>query len=80
MYKDTLIKVEAKLLVSKFTFVAEVIYKVKNLDFKYVLATMTGDFQVVDCFPCDRKGRILKGYEYPIPVDKDDLLEPVFVD
>lgn len=79
-YKSDLILVDAERLVKKFTFVSGTVYKVVDFDFKYVLATDTGDYHICDCFPCNKKGEILKGYEYPVPIHKDNLLGAFFID
>lgn len=79
-YKLDLVSVDAESLVSKFVFVEGVVYKVDGYGFNYVLATHTTDSYVCDCFPCTKKGNVLKGYEYPIPIMKDTLLGAVFND
>jgi hypothetical protein len=75
-----LVVVDVTTLIKVFDFVETVIYKVKDCDFEYVKAADTGNYTVCDCFPCTEDGEILEGYEYPIPIERENLISEVLED
>jgi hypothetical protein len=75
-----LVVVDVATLIKVFDFVETVIYKVKDYNFEYVKAADTGNYSICDCFPCNKYGEILKGYEYPIPIERENLISEVLDD
>lgn len=71
--------VETSTLIKVFDFVETVIYKVEGYDFDYVKSADTGNYIICDCYPCDGLGNILEGYEYPIPIERDSIIEVINV-
>ena len=75
-----LVVVDVATLIKVFDFVETVIYEVTGYDFSYVKAADTGNYTICDCFPCTEDGEVLDGYEYPIPIERENLEYEVLED
>lgn len=57
-------------------FNKNIIYRVrKDNDFEFCFPVSTGNYLIGNCYPCDKNGKILEGYNAPIPLLFDELIE-----
>lgn len=55
------------------TFQKNHVYRLK--DNTLVLSVNTGDYYISDCYPLTNDYQIQKGFEYPVPVQGEDIAE-----